>query len=146
MKNVPDYLYSLPTEIEPPIQSKIQDLPFDQLTWDNFERLTLRFIESSGKLEHCHMYGNRGQAQEGIDLFTRHGTDDLYTVYQCKRYKEYHVSNLKAAVATFLKGSWVDKTKNFYICISSEAAERKLSDEIETQAKILKRKGLNFLF
>lgn len=143
MKNVPDYLYSLPTEIEPPIQSKVQDLPFDQLTWDNFERLTLRFIESYGKLEHCHMYGNRGQAQEGIDLFARHGTDELYTVYQCKRYKEYSVTNLKDAVATFLKGLWVDKTRTFYICISCEAVERKLSNEIETQAKILKNKGID---
>ncbi|HHG3078923.1 TPA: hypothetical protein ACPVXB_004315 [Vibrio parahaemolyticus] len=143
MKNVPDYLYSLPTEIEPPVQSKIQDLPFDQLTWDNFERLTLRYIESSGKLEHCHMYGKRGQAQEGIDLFVRHGTDKLYTVYQCKRYKEYSVTNLKDAVTTFSKGAWVDKTRHFYICISCDAAERKLSDEIETQAKILKQKGID---
>lgn len=137
MKNLPDYLYSLSTEIALPTQTSPQELPFNDLTWDNFERLTLRYAELLGEAEYCHLYGKAGQKQEGIDLFVRHGSEERYTVYQCKRYKDYNVSNLKNAVSTFLKGKWVNKTKTFYICTSCELNERNLADEIENQSRIL---------
>ena len=146
MTNIPNYLYSLPsTTITPPVQSKVQELPFNQLGWDNFERLTLRYVESFGNAEYCHLYGQPGQKQEGIDLFVRHNSDELFSLYQCKKYKNYTVTDLKLAISTFLKGKWVKKCKNFYICTSSDLTEKKLCDEIEVQAKILKKHNINLL-
>lgn len=145
MTAIPEYLYSLPSNISLPVQTKIQELPFRSLSWEDFERLTLRYVENKGELEFCHLYGQRGQKQEGIDLFVRHNSDDLYTVYQCKQYKNYTVTNIKSAISTFLKGKWVEKCKTFYICTSCDLSETKLSDEIEKQSKILKKHNINLL-
>ncbi len=138
MTNIPDYLYSLPANLLLPVQTKIQELPFKSLSWEDFERLTLRYVEKNGELEYCHLYGKRGQKQEGIDLFARHDSDEFYTVYQCKKYQKYTVSDIKSAISTFLKGEWVNKCKSFYICTSCDLTDKKLSDEIEKQSITLK--------
>jgi hypothetical protein len=45
-------------------------LPFADLAWDNFERLSLRLIELDSEVEYCQLYGVPGQNQEGIDIYT----------------------------------------------------------------------------
>jgi len=145
MTNIPDYLYSLPKNVLLPVQTKIQELPFKSLSWEDFERLTLRYVERSGELEYCHLYGTRGQKQEGIDLFARHELDEFYTVYQCKRYQKYTVSDIQSAISTFLKGEWVKKCKRFYICTSCDLSDKKLSDEIEKQSILLKQYNIKLL-
>ena len=140
--SIPEYLYTIPNGIEPPVQSQLQELPFNSLTWENFERLILRFVEQVKSVEHCHLYGKAGQKQEGIDLFARVHSEVEYSVYQCKRYKTYTVANLKAAISTFIAGEWINKTNHFYICTSSDLSEKKISDEIEIQRAKLKELGI----
>src|ERR1700690_1238745 len=85
---VPTYLLvpgsesPLPT---PPVETLAQDLRFRELTWENFERLCLRTVESASTIEQCFEYGTRGQDQDGIDLLARNRTDGSTSVYQCKR-------------------------------------------------------------
>lgn len=142
---LPQYLYSLPEGIKPPSQAKLQDLPFENLTWENFERLILRFIEQTGKLEHCRLYGQKGQRQGGIDLFVRQNGEELYSVYQCKRYKSYTKSNLQSAIKKFKEGEWFKKSRRFYICTSCDLSEKKVADEIEIQKNILASDGVELL-
>lgn len=77
----------------PPVTTRQQTLPFDELSWENFERLCLRLakmrgdvtgaVDCSGQdagtgrmtarqaLVQGRLYGTRGQEQQGIDLFVR---------------------------------------------------------------------------
>jgi hypothetical protein len=55
--------------VAPPVKTRHQELPFEKLTWEDFERLCLRLARRDGDVEHCQLYGVRGQSQEGIDLW-----------------------------------------------------------------------------
>lgn len=51
---------------EPPIETRLQDLPVEKLTWENFERLCLRLSGKNAEAESWECYGRKGQAQAGI--------------------------------------------------------------------------------
>src|ERR1700741_2051090 len=70
---------------KPPVETRVQELPFGELQWKNFERLCLRLVRLESNVEHCQLYGKRGQQQHGIDLYARRRSPDGYSVYQCKR-------------------------------------------------------------
>ncbi|GHA64822.1 hypothetical protein GCM10010372_75690 [Streptomyces tauricus] len=55
----------------PPIVTKPDYLPLDQLPWPDVERLFLRPAERDGRAEYAELYGTAWQGQEGIDLFVR---------------------------------------------------------------------------
>ncbi|MFF6787247.1 hypothetical protein [Streptomyces sp. NPDC012510] len=57
--------------VAPPIATKSDYLPLDQLPWQDAERLFLRLAERDGRAEYAELYGTAGQGQEGIDLFVR---------------------------------------------------------------------------
>lgn len=83
----------VPQDIDPPVETRQQVLPFEQLAWENFERLCLRLARQRGVVEHSvdraagdvetgrmsardartqgRLYGTRGQKQQGIDLYVR---------------------------------------------------------------------------
>ena len=72
----------------PPVATNFQLLPFQNLTWENFERLCLRYIRLQGSVEFCQAYGLKGQDQEGIDFYARLNQPVRFAVYQCKRIEE----------------------------------------------------------
>src|ERR1041385_1232225 len=83
---------------KPPVHTRTQELPFSELRWENFERLCLRLARLESNVEHCQLYGTRGQQQHGIDLFARRRAPDGYSVYQCKREKKFDSGKIKSAV------------------------------------------------
>src|SRR5882724_9994163 len=87
--------------IAPPTVTREQTLPFGSLTWENFERLCFRLAHRIGEVEDARIYGERGQAQQGIDLYVRRATGD-YDTWQCKRYQEFTPADLEHAVTKFL--------------------------------------------
>jgi hypothetical protein len=62
------------------VRTRLQELPFGDLAWENFERMCLRLVRLEAEVEHCQLYGTRGQDQEGIDLYARGALDEEYTV------------------------------------------------------------------
>jgi hypothetical protein len=93
-----------PEAISPPVQPRLQVLPFDKLTWEQFELLCAALVASQAQVDllDCHLYGRRGEDQKGIDIVaTQRGRDRTETwVYQCKLYKnEYTTALLKEALA-----------------------------------------------
>jgi hypothetical protein len=88
--------------IAPPTVTRVQVLPLGDLIWENFERLCYRLANRGGDVEDARIYGERGQAQEGIDLYVRRASGD-YATWQCKRYQEVTTTDLKNAVTKFLK-------------------------------------------
>jgi len=121
----------------PPAETLAQDLPFDQLTWENFERLCLRVVESESTIEQCYEYGTRGQDQHGIDLLARNLNDGSISVYQCKRVKAFGPASVEAAVTKFLQESWAGTAATFVLCTSSDLRTTGCADEINVQEKRL---------
>lgn len=136
---IPTYLLVPGPEssVQPPVETLAQDLPFDKLTWENFERLCLRVVESKSTIEQCHEYGTRGQDQHGIDLLARNRVDGNTSVYQCKKVEAFGPASIKSAVTEFLEGSWVGTAATFVLCTSKDLRTTQCADEINLQEKRL---------
>ena len=129
--------------IAPPTVTRVQVLPLGDLIWENFERLCYRLANRGGDVEDARIYGERGQAQEGIDLYVRRATGD-YATWQCKRYQEVTTTDLKKAVTKFLKGDWASRTKLFRLAVAPSLNATGLAEEIETQRARLERLKITF--
>lgn len=132
-----------PSAISPPTVTREQTLPFGSLSWENFEQLCLRLAEEGGDVEDARIYGERGQAQEGIDLLVRRAAGD-YVTWQCKRYQEITETNLKNAVTKFLDGDWAKRTKVFRLAVAPSLNATELVEEIERQRVRLNPVGVTF--
>lgn len=122
----------------PPTRTQLQLLPFQELEWENFERLCYRLARTRSDVEHwAALYGSRGQKQDGIDIYARRPDAKLYTCWQSKRNSHLTPALLKAAIAEFEKGAWAAKSEEFVICSSTSIQDTKLQKEIEAQTSRL---------
>jgi hypothetical protein len=91
---------SIPANLQPPVTTKLQNLPFNELSWEQFETLCAALIEAQSHVLHVERYGVQGDFQKGIDIVavqrSVHGREKW--VYQCKRYKEYTARLLEEAL------------------------------------------------
>lgn len=90
-----------PERVPPPVQPHHQELPFNQLSWEQFEALCAALIEAQPTTLDCHLYGVKGDHQQGIDVVaTQRGeAGNEVWVYQCKRYRDYTAERLRQALA-----------------------------------------------
>lgn len=116
-----------------------QELRIAELTPDSFERLCYRLASLSADVEDGRRYGVRGQADSGVDLYTRHA-DGRYITYQCKRYQAILPSDISDAVDRFLVGKWADTTDRFVLCTSADTTDTRLADEIRRQTRVLRER------
>ena len=130
--------------VHPPVITRVQVLPFRELTWENFERLCYRLAGRAERVEHLARYGRSGQAQQGIDLFARMA-NGKYEVWQAKRYESIGASEVKAIVDTFRAGTWKDKSDRLVLAVQTSLADTKVQDQIEAQASALKAEGITFV-
>ncbi|WP_278412567.1 NACHT domain-containing protein [Stutzerimonas kunmingensis] len=126
-----------------PVDTRVQVLPFDALTWENFERLCHRLCAIGGDVEHCARYGRQGEAQEGIDVFARQ-TDGKYHCLQAKRHRSFDATKLRAAVDLFLNGSWAQRATRFTIAVQASLRSVAVQDEIERQAARFAERAITF--
>jgi energy-coupling factor transporter ATP-binding protein EcfA2 len=142
----PSWLQTPPSShVVPPVSTRAQELPFGSLSWENFERLCLRLASRAARVEHCQLYGIRGQDQEGIDLYARPSFGAKYRVYQCKKEKTFGPAKIKTAVEKFLKGKWIEKTDTFVLCTQESLEPTALAEELERQTSALREKGITLL-
>jgi hypothetical protein len=107
-------------------------LPFGQLSWETFERLCLRLAAESRDARYARLYGRRGQAQEGIDIYVRRSTG-RYEVWQSKRYERFSAAKIEKAVDTFVNAAWRERSDTFVLCVRAPLQDTKQQDEIERQ-------------
>src|SRR4051812_44750252 len=101
---VPASLQTPPlTEIAPPVETLRQTLPYEDLTWQDFERLCLRLARTEGEIEGCRLYGTQGDDQDGIDLYGRRRGVEKYIVYQCNNEADFGPAKIVAAVDEFTR-------------------------------------------
>jgi hypothetical protein len=117
-----------PEIMTPPVTTQLQELPFNQLSWEQFEALCAALVEAQPVTIDTHLYGVQGDDQRGIDIVaTQRGADnEEIWAYQCKRYKEYSPGKLRHALAR------MSYPANYYVLmlsIPATAALRQISDE-----------------
>ena len=130
-------------KIDPPVETRYQELPFHKLSWEDFERLCFRMAGKNTRAEYWQRYGRQGQAQGGIDIFVRL-TCGKYETWQCKRYKKFDAAKIKDAVDIFLAGDWKDRTASLFLCVTASLDDTAIQNAVETQAKRLKKEGIIF--
>jgi hypothetical protein len=138
----------LPPEVvaaPPPVVSRASLLPSHQLTWENFERLCVCLARLEGEIEHCRLYGTRGQEQQGIDLYAKPRGQEKYHAYQCKRYQEFGAADIRNAVKAFREGSWSPRCSRFVLCTSASGVATELAEEYERQRTALAAENVKFL-
>jgi hypothetical protein len=145
---IPSYLESPPNQLppHPPVATRPQVLPFEQLTWENFERLCLRVARREADVRQCFLYGTPGQEQRGID-FIGYAGDVLHPqvrMYQCKRERRYGPAKIREAVDGFLAGNWDPKPTRFVLCSILPLRTTDLQEEIGRQIARLAEKGIEF--
>ena len=128
---------------EPPVATRVQVLPFDALSWENFERLCHRLTAFDGDIEYCARYGRQGDAQEGIDIFARQA-DGRYHCLQAKRHRSFGATKLRNAVDVFLAGSWAARATRFTIALQAPLRSIEVQEEIERLAARLAAQGIVF--
>ncbi|HEU4559419.1 MAG TPA: tetratricopeptide repeat protein [Longimicrobium sp.] len=80
--------------IRPPVQPLPEVLPFEELSFEQFEGFCRQLVDSlpwiSSREEplRAFVYGTQGDPQRGIDVFARDRAGKLW-VFQCKRHKDF---------------------------------------------------------
>jgi hypothetical protein len=145
-ETIPTWLETPPAgTVSPPVATKLQELPFDQLSWEAFEKLCLRLARLEADVEHCQLFGERGQDQEGIDLYARLKQSEKYRVYQCKREKRFGPSKINKAVNRFLEDSWADKSETLVLCTTESMVPTDRAKALEAEQAKLRSKGINLI-
>ena len=143
---IPTWLEQPPSgKVNPPVETRSQELPFGDLAWEDFEKLCIRLASKDADIERCRLYGERGQKQDGIDIYARERDDKgKYRVYQCRRIEKLSSAGIQRAVSDFMQGQWADKSSSFIYCTSHSLRDTKLTDEIEAQTRVLAAIGTRF--
>jgi hypothetical protein len=142
----PVWVFGSPGEsdIPPPVETRDQELPFERLSWQNFERLCLRLARTDGDVERCRLFGTQGQEQGGIDIYVSRKSTSKYAVWQSKRHKSFAAAEVKNAVAEFLDGEWAAKSDHFVLCVQAKLRSTDVLKTVEACAKKLAEKGIQF--
>jgi hypothetical protein len=67
---------------------KLEVLPLNELLWEDFERIQWRILRDVEGLRYAQIYGERGQAQEGLDVVAL-APDGGGVGLQSKKYKRF---------------------------------------------------------
>lgn len=95
----------------PPVVTRPAALPFQELSWENFERLCYRLAQKDGEVEKVWAYGAQGHEQLGIDVLVRM-KDGTFVTWQSKRHQTFGPCQLKAAIRHFLDGVGLGRPRN----------------------------------
>lgn len=128
-------------QINPPVLQNLQELPFGEISWENFEKLINRLVLTEAEVKEARPYGLAGDAQDGIDVFAylENGT---YKVYQCKREDGFSPKKIADAIMLFLDKDWSKKAATFVLCTHESLRSKVRSDEITKQREGLKNKNI----
>ena len=149
----PSWLFTPATgrDLPPPVQKHNQLLPLSALGWDDFERLCFRLLRAEVGPVRAALYGVRGQAQHGIDMYAVAPVDPSaplgarrHVTLQSRRISNVGPASLENAVDDFLEGDWADDSQKFIYATSSSARSTQVIDKIEELAKPLDQQSIAF--
>ncbi|MDR0438169.1 MAG: NACHT domain-containing protein [Bacteroidales bacterium] len=141
-----NYLYTPPTQtvIDPPVNTTIQELPLEELHWEDFEKLCLAVVQTVFSIDDCEIYGIKGQAQEGIDIFARQ-PNGRYSSYQCKKYQKFDLDDINKAVEDFRNKDFCGKSDNLHLCTSCEWNRTQVQNKFEELKTELEKENITLI-
>lgn len=104
-------------------------LPFDHLSWEDFERIQWRVMRDIEGLRNAQIYGDRGQSQYGLDVVAL-APDQSGVALQSKRYKKFGPAQLDAAVKKFRSTSRPFDVDRLIIGVSREVKSTMVIDRL----------------
>ena len=126
-----------------PITTNHTVLPFEDLSWNDFEKFCFQLGSKEMKcLDSAYLYGRNGQKQDGIDIYFRKEQKNI--VWQIKRYDKFKAADVSKAVEVFLNGKWADNASSFTLCVSNYLDDTAVVDEIARQSAILDERNIIF--
>jgi hypothetical protein len=125
--------------------SRVQVLPLEQLSWENFERLCYRLASRTAEVVDCRRYGTQGQAQGGIDIYLRTSPNHGYVTWQCKKYRKFGSTDIRSAVTKFLKSDWATRSSIFHLAVTTDLSDSQLVIVIEEEAARCKKRKIDFI-
>ena len=128
---------------KPPARTQASLLPFNELKWEDFERLCLRLSERGVNVEAAWSYGKSGHAQLGIDILVRM-PDGAFHVWQSKRYKSISKSAVIEAIRFFLKHKRSKQAARFVLAVGCEFKSAGVVEAIEKARTALRAKNIEF--
>ena len=141
---ISDHLLELPdTPITPPVEPLVAELPFGQLSWQDFERVVYRLAREESDVVHCARYGRPGQDQAGVDVYARLSGGG-HICWQARNRQIIGPSDITEAVDDFLEGSWAATAERFVLCMRASLADTKLQKAIEREAVRLQERNIVF--
>ena len=145
MPNVPNDILDPPDRVvdTSPVISRVTELPFESLSWENFEKLVFRLVLKEADVEYCARYGRSGQRQEGVDVYGRL-RGGRYICWQARNRKAISPADIASAVDDFSDGDWAAKSERFVLSTRANLADTQLQTAIETCADQLREKNIVF--
>ena len=115
------------------VHDLIDLLPFHEaLSWEKFQTLCTDVLYKRFNSIDSREYLRKGDAQQGIDVYTIKRVGEKMTVAQCKLVEYLGPKQVDDIINEFLKGSLVDETKEFILCTSADLGRQR--DEEKTIA------------
>ncbi len=99
------------------------------MEWPDFERLLVRVAREVRGLRAVSLFGNSGQAQDGLDVVGINAAGEAEGV-QGKKYERFTASDLNAAVTKFVDGTLQFVVRHLAVGISCEAHERTVIERL----------------
>lgn len=125
---------------------RLKSLPFEQVPWQNFEKLSARLLEAlfGSRFLQVFGYGRSGQAQYGIDIIALKPGSIKQTVMQCKNVREVKRGQLRTWVKHFLANKKASDSDHYILCIPYAVNEdANFIEEWAEQALLLDQRGIN---
>ena len=111
-------------------------LPFDKLSWKDFERIQVRILRDVEGLRNAQLYGRLGQTQHGLDIIAVDSNQDGVAL-QSKKYKRFTASDLQKAVEKFRTTTRPIEIKRFIIGVACEANDTTIVDAFQQCQRML---------
>jgi hypothetical protein len=111
------------------VVSQLEVLPFHLLSWEQFEQIQWRILRDVEGIRSSHLYGDRGQAQSGLDVIGL-PTDKPGTALQSKKYDKFHASDLENAVTKWIEAERPFEVGTLIIGVSCVAQSTQVIDKL----------------
>lgn len=128
----------------PPVHTNLQELPFEKITWQNFERLCVRLMERTTELRGCRRHGEAGEDQAGIDLYGFREATAKFTVCQCRNVENMAPNLIRSAIEDFLSDVWAPVSDTFILAVRDNLTTEAKSLEIAAQTQALHAANIAF--
>ncbi|WP_223775367.1 hypothetical protein [Streptomyces sp. 135] len=124
-----------------PVIGKLEILPFNDLSWEDFERLQWRVMRDVEGLRHAQLYGDRGQEQYGLDIVAL-ASDGSGTALQSKKYRRFGAAEIRAAVNKFRMTVRPFSVDRLIIGVAATVRSVRAVEELAVQRQALHPIGL----